>query len=191
MKLILGSSSKFRQQVLREMGYDFEVISPDIDEKAIRHEDSTTLVLALANAKADALLEKITEPAIIITADQVVVSEGKIREKPVDAAEARHFLKTCSDHPSQTISAVVALNTKTGQRAKGVDVVTTHYSPLPEAVIDQLVAEGEVFYCAGAIRQEDSLMKPYIASMDGTLDSVMGLPAALTKNLIDQVKGEE
>lgn len=39
MKIILGSQSQWRQQILKEMGYEFEVMSADIDEKAIRHKD--------------------------------------------------------------------------------------------------------------------------------------------------------
>ena len=64
MKIILGSSSRWRKQILEQAGYTFKVMSPDIDEKAIRHADSEQLALAIANAKADKLLEQITEPAI-------------------------------------------------------------------------------------------------------------------------------
>ena len=39
MKIILGSNSKSRRKVLTDMGYDFEVVAPNIDEKAIRHPD--------------------------------------------------------------------------------------------------------------------------------------------------------
>ena len=39
MRLILGSASKFKQEELRNAGYDFEVLAADIDEKAIRHDD--------------------------------------------------------------------------------------------------------------------------------------------------------
>jgi hypothetical protein len=48
MHIILGSSSRFRQQVLREAGVPFMVMTADIDEKAIRHPDPVTMVSSLA-----------------------------------------------------------------------------------------------------------------------------------------------
>ena len=60
MKIILGSASPRRAQILKEMGYEFEVVKPDIDEKAVRDDDPQRLVLALANAKADAVLEQMS-----------------------------------------------------------------------------------------------------------------------------------
>jgi septum formation protein len=91
MRLILGSSSKFRQRLLRELGYlDFEIMVPDIDEKAVTvavmrsHSPPDQLVLAIARAKAEKLKSILGKEAdaILITCDQVVVYQGQIREKP-------------------------------------------------------------------------------------------------------------
>ena len=80
MKIILGSQSAGRKKVLEGMGYEFETMSADIDERAIRLEDPVKLTLALAVAKSEALLPKIKndEGVILITSDQVVVCNGKI-----------------------------------------------------------------------------------------------------------------
>jgi septum formation protein len=85
MHIILGSQSQGRRELLAAMGYAFAVMPAHIDERAIRSEDSGALTLALAHAKADALLPQIHEPALLITADQVVVWQGTIREKPQHA----------------------------------------------------------------------------------------------------------
>ncbi|KAF9609718.1 hypothetical protein IFM89_018166 [Coptis chinensis] len=55
-KIILGSSSMARRQILSEMGYKFEIMTADIDEKGIRMEKPEELVMALAEAKADAIM---------------------------------------------------------------------------------------------------------------------------------------
>ncbi|XP_021644206.2 uncharacterized protein LOC110638085 isoform X5 [Hevea brasiliensis] len=77
-KIILGSSSVARRKILAEMGYEFEIITADIDEKCIRKEKPEELVMALAEAKADAIiaklqaeniLEKDAELTILIAAD--------------------------------------------------------------------------------------------------------------------------
>jgi septum formation protein len=69
MHIILGSQSHGRRELLSAMGYAFAVMPAHIDEQAIRAKDPATLTLALAHAKADALLPQIHEPALLITSD--------------------------------------------------------------------------------------------------------------------------
>lgn len=91
-KVILGSSSRFRKQYFEKFFPDVELhqMSPDIDEKAIRFENAERLVGAIASAKADALVPKISkdEPALLICLDQVVRVNGEICEKPENKEEA-------------------------------------------------------------------------------------------------------
>ncbi|XP_072973470.1 uncharacterized protein [Typha angustifolia] len=101
-KIILGSASVARRNILTEMGYEFEIMTADIDEKGIRREKPEELVMVLAEAKADAIISRMkiadfrdegTEATLLITSDIVVVHEGIIREKPTTKEEARQFLK--------------------------------------------------------------------------------------------------
>ncbi|XWS45418.1 hypothetical protein CRYUN_Cryun15aG0135100 [Craigia yunnanensis] len=77
-QLILGSSSMIWQRILAEMGYEFTIMTADIDEKSIRKEKPEELVMALAEAKADpimsrlqntGMLEKDAHTTLLITAD--------------------------------------------------------------------------------------------------------------------------
>ena len=84
----LGSGSASRRHVLEKAGVQHRVVKPDIDERAIRHEDPVALVEALARAKADALLARWRgkdadagpTPDFLITCDQVVVCNGEIQQ---------------------------------------------------------------------------------------------------------------
>lgn len=191
MKLVLGSSSKWRKQVLEQAGYEFTTMSPDIDEKAIRHEDPQKLALAIANAKADALVKQVQEPMILITVDQVVVCNNKVYEKPVSAAEAREFMHSYEHFPASTITAVVVINTETQKRVDGVDIATVYFHPIPENYMEELIAKGDIFSCAGGFQVEygDGKVVPYVKSIDGAIDSVKGLPMRLVEKLIDDVVG--
>jgi len=124
MKIILGSSSAGRKLIMNELteelGVTFEIMSPDIEEKIIRLENPNELVMAIANAKADALIPEIKEPAILICSDQVVLYKNKIREKPIDEKEAREFLQSYANVHPETIGAVVVVNTETGKRVGGL-----------------------------------------------------------------------
>lgn len=79
-KIILGSASVARRKILAEMGYEFTVMTADIDEKGIRKEKPEELVMAIAEAKADAIISKLqtidnqekdTKPTILVAADTV------------------------------------------------------------------------------------------------------------------------
>ena len=187
MKIILGSQSESRAHILRQMGYEFEVMNPDIDEKSIRLDDPRALTLALAHAKADVLLPHIHTPAILITADQVIAWNDTIREKPQSADEARAYLRGYGAHPAETIGAVVTVNTATAIRREGVDVAKVWFHPIPEEVIEIIIQEGDVYRRAGGFSVEEPHLQNYIKKIEGAIDSVMGLPIALTRRLINDV----
>ena len=187
LPIILGSSSQWRQGIMSKLGIPFEVMTADIDEKAVRHDVPEEMVVLIAKAKAAALLPKIKEPSILITADQVVRCNGEIREKPVDEKQAREFLESYKYFPAETISSIVVINTANGQMASGVDLAKIFYKPIPAIVIDALIAKGEVFKAAGGFIHEDPLINPYIDHLEGTDDSIDGLPLALLEKLIAEV----
>ncbi|XP_050939160.1 uncharacterized protein LOC103503944 isoform X5 [Cucumis melo] len=191
-KIILGSSSVARRKILSEMGYEFTIMSADIDEKAIRKEKPEELVVALAEAKADAIIsnlqnidthEKEAEQTVLIAADTVVIYEGVIREKPASKEEARQFLK--GGHAA-TLGSVLVTNLKTGFRKGEWDRVEIFFNEIPDEVIDKLVEEGTVLYVAGGLIIEHPLILPYVKEVVGTTDSVMGLPKALTEKLLKE-----
>lgn len=188
MKIILGSSSKFRKQAFSKIVENFETLSPDIDEQAIRDDDPRKMTIKIAHAKADAIAKLITEPAIVITADQVTVVNGEVREKPRSEEEARYFMRSYDDQPVEIISGVVAMNTETGARAEGNDTVRIKFKVIPDKVIDQLIEEGDVMLSSGGLKAEHEVMQEYIETKEGTDESLQGVPVDLTRRLIEEVK---
>ncbi|MDQ3014720.1 MAG: Maf family protein [bacterium] len=189
MKIIFGSSSKYRRAVLEKHGYQFEVMSPDIDEKAIRTDDYYQLPLLLAYAKARALISLISEPAIVITADQVVVCNGDLHEKPQSSEEAKIFLQKYSNgHPAETVAALVVTNLENGKQTAGVDIAKVHYNFIPESVMDDFIKNGDPFTKAGGFAIQSSILQPYMQKVEGTEDSIMGMPIKLLEKLLAEVQ---
>src|SRR5665213_2520746 len=114
MKLILGSSSPFRKKILEEAGIDFEVITPEIDEKKIRSLNHEHTPVVLSYAKAQSVAQKIKEPAIILGCDQVVICNEKILEKPENGDQIREWYKMYPHHPVHFVNGFTVLNTETG-----------------------------------------------------------------------------
>ena len=188
MKIVLGSASKRRRQILLEMGYKFEVMTADIDEKAIRHENPNQMVLDIANAKADALIPKLDHDTLLVTADLIVVFDGKVLEKPATKQEAREVLQDFGDRPAKTVCAVVITNTATGRRVSGVDIATVWFKPFDENLFKNFVDTPEALEHAGSFAAETEIFQPYVKKIEGTIDSIAGLPKDLVRELIEKVK---
>lgn len=188
LKIILGSASKGRQNVLKRMGYDFDIMSADIDERSIRHDNPADLVLLIAQAKTNALLPNIKEPSILITSDQVILFNGQIREKPINEKQAIEYLGTSHLHPIETIGAVVVTNTQTGKSVSGTQRGKVYFKPLSEEVINAHIQNGGALRGAGGFIIDDPIFEPFIEKLEGGMDSVMGLDSELAEILIQQVK---
>ncbi|XP_019436915.1 PREDICTED: maf-like protein DDB_G0281937 isoform X3 [Lupinus angustifolius] len=191
-KIILGSSSVARRKILSEMGYQFTIVTADIDEKSIRKETPEELVMALAEAKAEAIVQRLhvddylkeAEPTLLITCDQVVVYGGVVREKPSSKEEAQQFLKDYSGRHAATVGSVLVTNLKTGLRKGEWDRVEIYFNEIPDETIEKLVDEGITLNVAGGLIIEHPLILPFVKEVVGTTDSVMGLPKALTEKLL-------
>lgn len=186
LKIVLGSESKWRKMMLEEMGLAFEVMPANIDEKMIRENDPKKLTMALAKAKAVALIPRISDPVILITSDQVVVCDGVIMEKPETEEEAKRFLKAYNDSPAETVMSMVVTNTKTGKTAEATDVATVFFYTFFEETINELVKDPDVYSLCGAFKVSDGFEKQ-IQRIEGKRDSVIGLPKEITMALIEEV----
>lgn len=172
---------------MQRMGMSFTTMSADIDERSIRRDNAQELTRAIARAKADALLARINDEALLITADTVVVCNNKIREKATTPGEAAEFLREYGSFPLQTISAAVVTNTVTHEQREGNDVATVWFRPIPEVIIAQMVSRSDICSFAGAFAFQDPLQRSYIERFDGEEESILGLPKALILRLMQEL----
>lgn len=192
MRVILGSASEGRQKLMKELGFKFEVMASDLDERAIRHEDPRTLTRMLARAKMNALLarchaERIRE-GVLITADQVVVSGNQILEKPLTAEEAWQMLSAYGPNRSALcVNGLAVQNLGLGLREERNSEAEVLWDEIPGAVINRLIATKRVFKWAGAFRQDDPLLAPYVRAIRGDVTDVVGLSKQLLFDLLRQV----
>lgn len=186
MNIILGSSSPSRKLVLESMGFAFTIISPDIDERVIRRDDPRELVTAIAQAKMDAVLAQVEGEAIVICSDQVMVVDGKVREKPESKEEAYAFISTYSTKPQIATSATVVYNTATGKRVCEVVEVAVTFDPIPPENIREFVESKQVMKYAGGLAAEHPLFTPFV-HVEGEWEALMGLPKEKTLEMIEAV----
>lgn len=187
MKLILGSSSKYRKNILEKAGYVFDILVPDIDEKLIQMEDPYERPLIVARAKAEVLISKIKEPALLITSDVIAVCDGQVREKPSSKEEAREFLKEYSRGIApEGVTAIVVYNTVSKEYYEGIDKAQVFFNEFPESVIEDFIENGDALGRAGGFGIQSPVLRPYVKSIEGDEESIVGMPVVLLKKLLKQ-----
>lgn len=97
----------------------------------------------------------------------------------MNALQARNFIQSYSRSYSRTVGSLLVTNLSSGKSFEAVDTARINFSEIPDSVIDAVISEGLVFRCAGGLMIENPLVEPLITSIEGTTDSVMGLPKLL------------
>ena len=195
-RVLLASSSKWRRALVASVlpaGFELveTFVSPDIDEKAIRRDDPGEMVLAIANGKMDSALGKLDasdDVDVVICADQVVVFNGSVREKPTSEAQAREHLLSygSTGFPAECVNGVVVCAVATGERFEAVTVAKQWFKRVPVHVAEALIRKGDVMNSAGSFVVEDALLKPYLDRREGEIEAIQGMPAASTRDLVER-----
>lgn len=112
----------------------------------------------------------------------------KILEKPANDTVARQYIREYGENSCTTVGSIVLTDTLSNKRVYGVDRATIYFKPISENIIDSLIEEGQVFYCAGGLMIEHPLIREFIIKIDGTEESVMGLSVELLKSLLIRIR---
>ena len=181
MKLILASQSPRRRDLLRQMGLEFTVISPQLDEDAFSDPDPAALVRTLSREKALAVARAQTEDAVVIAADTVVVLDGQALGKPRDEEEARTMLSALSGRSHAVYTGVtVCRGDRVLTRTEGTEVT---FRALAPAEIRRYAATGEPMDKAGAYGIQ-GLGALLVEGIRGDYFNVVGLPVCLLGQML-------
>ncbi|MDN5869824.1 MAG: Maf family nucleotide pyrophosphatase [Nitrococcus sp.] len=153
MRLILGSASPYRAELLRRLGLPFEQIPGQVDETPNRGEDPAAYVERLAIAKARAAMPP-DEPALIIGSDQAAVLEGEILGKAETPERAIAQLRRASGRCVEFFTALALINNTTGAGQSAVISSRVHFRRLSQASIARYVERERPLDCAGSIKVE-------------------------------------
>ena len=153
MKLILGSSSPFRRELLDRLGLDYECDSPEIDETRLDGETAEQLVLRLAEAKARAVAERHPD-ALVIGSDQVAVLGEQILGKPGTHAKAFEQLKSAAGQfvTFQTGLCLYDSRNDTAQLERVPFAV--QFRQLTDTQIEHYLQREQPYNCAGSFKSE-------------------------------------
>ncbi len=172
---MLASGSPRRQELLREMGIEFDVVTkPGISEDYPEDLSAKDVPEYIACEKANAYTADLKDGDILITADTVVVVDKQILGKPKDEADAKAMLKQLSGRTHKVITGV-AIATTRGVNSFSVKTKVTFRNLTPD-VIDYYVANYKPLDKAGAYGIQEWIGLIGIDYIEGSYQNVMGLP---------------
>ncbi len=151
--LILASSSRYRRELLERFIDDFEVIAPQVDERAIEATSPEMLAATLARRKAEAVLVQHRD-AVIIGADQVAVLDDKVIGKPGNHARAVEQLLAASGKSMEFLTAVCVLDLSDRRRYEHVDRTVVHFRQFDRRLVEVYLERDKPYDCAGSFKAE-------------------------------------
>lgn len=173
MKITLASNSPRRRELLKGLNLDFEVeLIKGIKEDYPNDLPVEEIPKYIAKEKAAAY--KTSESEVLLTADTIVVLDGKVMGKPKDASEARQMLQLLSGRVHQVITGVCLTTTYSQQSFSETTAVTFRELSLDE--INYYITHYKPFDKAGAYGIQEWIGYVGVTKIDGSFYNVMGLP---------------
>lgn len=173
-KLILASASPRRQQLMRELGLEFEVRPADLEESFPEQLGMTAIPEYLAQLKADAMKNSMKPDEILITADTIVWKDDKVLGKPANHAEAFTMLKLLSGSQHQVITG---MNIQSATKRISFHAVTeVWFEELSDEEINFYIEKYKPYDKAGAYGIQEWIGFVAIYKIEGSFYNVMGLP---------------
>jgi septum formation protein len=182
-RLILASSSPRRKELLRNAGFQFEVIPSRVEEVFESDHDPAEVVERLALHKAEEVAGRVEHgDVVVLGADTVVVADGEPLGKPKTDQEAVAMLERLSGREHQVITGIALVDPRSPRRALAHQVTRVFFRSLEREEIDDYVASGEPVDKAGAYAIQGRAGR-FVTRLEGCYFNVMGLPVALVDRL--------
>ncbi len=181
--LILGSTSRYRRELLQRLQIPFEVAAPDVDETPLHNETPRRLAERLALAKAQAVAS-IHPGAVVIGSDQVADLNGQPLGKPGNHERAVIQLRQMRGQTVVFQTAVAVVCRESGFEQSSLAAVRVKFRDLSDSEIENYLRAEQPYDCAGSAKSEGlgiALLES-IESDDPT--ALIGLPLIRTCKLI-------
>lgn len=182
-RIILASSSPRRIEMMKNNGYEPEIIPADVDETILIDISCESAAMAMALKKAAYIAEQINadenpdynDDAVIIAADTIVVYGAEIMGKPVDQDDAYRMLSKLRNNYHQVMTGVAIIDTSKKLKICFCDMTLVYFKDYTDEELLAYVKTSEPYDKAGGYAIQGTFGK-YIDRFEGNYDNVVGFP---------------
>lgn len=173
MELLLASKSPRRQQLLKDAGYNFDIVSIDVEENFPTHLKAEEIPMYLAEKKANAFTGNL-ENKVLITADTTVWIEDKVLNKPANYDEAFEMIKSLSAKKHNVFTGVtLKTSTQTHTFCGNTEV---YFSTIDDDSIAYYINTFKPYDKAGAYGIQEWIGYRFVEKIIGCYNNVVGFP---------------
>lgn len=181
--LVLGSTSRYRRELLSRLNLPFEVAAPEVDETPQAGEAPRDLALRLALAKARAVAARHPE-AVVIGSDQVADLAGQPLGKPGEHARAVQQLRQMRGQTVVFQTALAVVCQATGFEQVDLAPVRVRFRDLSDEEIEHYLQAEKPYDCAGSAKSEGLGIVLLDAIENDDPTALVGLPLIRTARML-------
>jgi len=191
MKIILASGSPRRKEILKNAGFKFSVVVPDVSEKISGCLRPSAVVKTLALKKAEYVKNNISgcmpvkNGLIIVGADTIVVLKGRIIGKPRDVPHAKKILKNLSGSRHYVYTGVAVIDAFNKNTLVDYEKTAVIFKKLSDEDIEK-AHRGHLDKAGAYSIQEENDM--FVKRIDGDYLNVVGFPLEKFKKMLKKMK---
>lgn len=183
-RLVLGSTSRYRRELLERLRLPFDVQSPQVDETPQPGEAPAGLAQRLALAKARAVAESNRDDTVVIGSDQVADVDGEPIGKPGTHERAVAQLRRMSGRTIVFQTAVAVVRASTGFEQVQLAPVRVRFRALNDDEIERYLRLEQPYDCAGSAKSETLGIALLSAIESDDPTALVGLPLIRTCELL-------
>ena len=186
-RIYLASKSPRRNELLRGMGFDFEVMPTNVKEEYPSELSPAEVAEYLSALKLSTIdFSKFPQNSLFIACDTIVVVGDEILGKPVDATDAYRMLRTLSGREHEVISGLTVMTS--GKKLTRHRTTKVKFRELTDDEIHYYIEHYKPFDKAGAYGVQEWIGYVGIEYIDGSYYNVMGLPTQLLWQMLGEVE---
>lgn len=175
-KILLASQSPRRQQLLRDSGFDIDIVRLDVEEDFPSSLIAEQIPMYLAEKKNKAYSEVLKPNELLVTADTVVWLNDHVLNKPADLDEAFKMLKQLSGHKHTVYTGVCVRSAE--KQMTFYEASDVFFNPLSDDMIQYYLDKHQPLDKAGAYGIQEFIGYVGILKIDGCYYNVMGFPVS-------------
>ncbi|KXJ53727.1 MAG: septum formation inhibitor Maf [Colwellia sp. Phe_37] len=184
-KLVLGSTSPFRKEILAKLNLPFDCAKPNIDESPLDNESAVALVERLAIEKAKAVACEFPD-ALIIGSDQVAICDGEILGKPHNFENAVKQLEKFSNKTVAFYTGLCVYDSGLDFTTALIEPFLVHFKTLSRAEIENYLHAEQPYNCAGSFKSEGLGICLFEKLEGNDPNTLIGLPLIKLVELLKQ-----
>lgn len=185
MKVVLATTSKFKNQIMDTVGIKHSMIESDFEEDLVKEKDVYEYVKKLALGKANSVKDKVSN-SIIIGLDTINYVDGIIQEKPKNLSDARKAIEMCKNNTTKVITGICIINQNTNETINTYAETKITLRDIDDNDIDYYMKnEPNIMYASGFILE--TILSNFIEKIEGSYYNILGVPVELIYKYINDM----